>query len=119
MMGMSGKAAALIVLMLSVLVVLAVHATMAQTTGSPAQVPAPQAAPPAPGLSGDVKQVEGTIQKVTGDKVTLADGTELTIPSGLTSVKRSDLKPGASVKASYEEKGSQKMVTSIQVEPSR
>ena len=116
---MSGKVVVLIVLMLSALVILAVHATMAQTTGSPAQGPAPQAAPAAPGLSGDVKQVEGTIQKVTGDKVTLADGTELTIPSSLSTVKRSDLKPGASVKASYEEKGSQKMVTSIQVEPSR
>jgi hypothetical protein len=56
---------------------------------------------------------------VTGDTVTLADGTALTIPTNLTSVRRSDLKPGASVKASYEDKSGQKVVTSIEVEPSR
>lgn len=59
--------------------------------------------------------IEGKIQNVMGSKITLGDGTELTIPAGLK-VQRSDLKAGASVKASYEEKGGQKVVTSITVE---
>jgi hypothetical protein len=113
---MSGKTITLLIgLMLSALVIIAVGTALAQTP-SGAQVPAPQV--PAPGLAGDNKQVEGTIQKVTGDTITLADGTELTLPRNLT-FQRDELKPGASVKASYEEKSGQKMVTSIQVGPSR
>ena len=119
MMKLSGNVVAVVIgLMLSVVVVATVGTSMAQTKSAPApgQAPAPQV--PAPGMPGDARQVQGTIQNVTGDMVTLADGTELMIPASL-SVSRDDLKPGASVKASYEEKGSQKVVTAIHVEPSR
>jgi hypothetical protein len=50
--------------------------------------------------------VEGKIVNVSGAKVTLADGTELMIPSTVK-VQRADLKPGATVKASFEERGGQ------------
>jgi hypothetical protein len=59
--------------------------------------------------------VEGKIVNVSGAKVTLADGTELMIPSSVK-VQRADLKPGATVKASFEERGGQKIVTAIAVE---
>ena len=59
--------------------------------------------------------VEGKIVNVSGAKVTLADGTELMIPSSVK-VQRADLKPGATVKASFEERGGQKVVTAIAVE---
>jgi Protein of unknown function (DUF1344) len=119
MIGMSGKAVAVAIgLMLSALVVMAVGPALAQTPVAPsaggAQTPALQVPPPA--MTGDAKRVEGKIQEVTGDTVTLADGTKLTIPAN-RSGQRDDLKPGASVKASFEEKGGQKVVTSIQVEP--
>jgi hypothetical protein len=119
MIGMSGKAVAVAIgLMLSALVVMAVGPALAQTPVAPsaggAQTPALQVPPPA--MTGDAKRVEGKIQEVTGDTVTLADGTKLTMPAN-RSGQRDDLKPGASVKASFEEKGGQKVVTSIQVEP--
>jgi Protein of unknown function (DUF1344) len=119
MIGMSGKAVAVAIgLMLSALVVMAVGPALAQTPVAPsaggAQTPALQVPPPA--MTGDAKRVEGKIQEVTGNTVTLADGTKLTIPAN-RSGQRDDLKPGASVKASFEEKGGQKVVTSIQVEP--
>jgi hypothetical protein len=62
--------------------------------------------------------IEGKIAKVSGANVTLADGTDLMIPSDVK-VQRSDLKPGATVKASFEERGGQKVVTAISVEPTK
>ncbi len=62
------------------------------------------------------KQIEGKIKTVAGNKVTLTDGTVLTIPAGVK-VEQADLKPGATVKASYEEKGGQKVVTDLRVQP--
>jgi Protein of unknown function (DUF1344) len=116
MMEMASKAVAVVIgLMLSALVVMAVGPALAQTPVAPsAQAPALQGPPPI--MTGNAKRVEGKIQEVTGNTVTLADGTKLTIPAN-QSVQRDDLKPGASVKASFEEKGGQKVVTSIQVEP--
>jgi hypothetical protein len=78
--------------------------TMAQTKDKSTQAPMAE------------KQIEGKIQKVAGNKVTLTDGTELTIPASVK-VQQKDLKPGATVKASYEEKGGQKVVTNLQVQP--
>jgi hypothetical protein len=49
--------------------------------------------------------------------VTLDDGTMLTIPPTLK-VEKQALKPGTSVKASYEEKGGQKVATAFMVMPS-
>jgi hypothetical protein len=64
------------------------------------------------------KEVEGKIKIMdgSGKRVTLEDGTTLTIPDSLKAA-RGSLKEGAIVKASYEEKGGEKVVTSIQVLP--
>jgi ribosomal protein S1 len=64
--------------------------------------------------------VQGKIKSVdaTGKMVTLDDGTKLMIPPTLT-VEKQALKPGANVKASYEEKDGQKVATSFMVMPAR
>lgn len=64
--------------------------------------------------------VEGKVKSVdtSGRVVTLEDGTMLTIPS-TAKVDRNALKPGAVVKASFEEKGGEKVVTAIQVTPAK
>ena len=69
----------------------------------------------APGAS-QTKQVEGKITSVdpSGRMLTLDDGTQLTIPP-TANIKRETLKEGAMVKASYEDRGGQKVVTSMQV----
>ncbi len=68
-----------------------------------------------PGQSG---QAEGKIMSVdpSGRMLTLEDGTMLTIPPS-AQVRQDLLKEGAVVKASFEEKDGQKIVTSIEVEP--
>lgn len=60
--------------------------------------------------------VQGKVKTVDqdGKAVTLEDGTKLMIPA-TAKVDKNALKPGASVKASFEEKDGQKVVTSIQV----
>ena len=65
-------------------------------------------------------EVQGKIKSVdaSGRMVTLDDGTQLTLPPTLT-VEKQSLKPGASVKASYEEKDGQKVATSFMVLPAR
>lgn len=81
-----------------------------------------QAGPQAPGAPGAAKpqQVEGKIKSVdpSGRMVELEDGTKLTIPPALN-VPRESLKEGAILKASFEERGGQKVVTSMQVEPTK
>jgi Cu/Ag efflux protein CusF len=64
--------------------------------------------------------VEGKIKSVdaSGRMVTLEDGTTLTIPPD-AKVDKSALKPGATVKASFEDKAGQKVVTTIQVAPAK
>jgi uncharacterized protein DUF1344 len=64
--------------------------------------------------------VEGQIKSVdtSGRVVTLEDGTMLTIPP-TARVDKNALKPGATVKASFEEKGGEKVVTAIQVTPAK
>ena len=68
-----------------------------------------------PGQSG---QAEGKIKSVdpSGRLLTLEDGTMLTIPPSAR-VRQDLLREGAIVKASFEEKDGQKLVTSIEVEP--
>jgi len=60
------------------------------------------------------KRVEGTIKSVQGSTVTLDDGTTLSIPSSVK-VSRDQLKPGAMIVAEYEERGGQKVATSVQI----
>src|SRR5262249_15932980 len=64
--------------------------------------------------------VEGKIKSVdpSGKIVTLDDGTQLTIPQ-IVAGEMKVLQPGASVKASYEEKDGQKVATSFMVMPAR
>ncbi|PYN35249.1 MAG: hypothetical protein DME01_12375 [Candidatus Rokuibacteriota bacterium] len=64
--------------------------------------------------------VQGKIKSVdpSGKIVTLDDGTQLMIPPTL-SVEKQALKPGANVKASYEEKDGRKVATSFMVMPAR
>lgn len=64
--------------------------------------------------------VQGKIKSVdpSGKMVTLDDGTMLTIPPTLK-IEKQALKPGASVKASYEEKGGEKVATALTVMPAR
>ncbi len=57
------------------------------------------------------QRVEGTIKAVSGNMVTLEDGTKLSIPSSVKVGK--DLKPGAQITAEYEERGGQKVATSV------
>jgi len=66
------------------------------------------------------EDVQGKIKSVdaSGKMVTLDDGTQLMIPPTLK-VEKQALKPGANVKASYEEKDGQKVATSFMVMPAR
>lgn len=65
-------------------------------------------------------EVQGKIKSVdsSGRMVTLDDGTQLTLPPTIT-VEKQALKPGANVKASYEEKDGQKVATTFMVMPAR
>jgi len=59
-------------------------------------------------------EIEGKVTAVDAAGITLEDGTQLTIPPTVR-FERMAVKPGATVKASYEEKDGQKVVTRIQV----
>jgi len=63
-------------------------------------------------------EVQGKIKSfdAAGSTVVLEDGTQLMIPPTVR-VERQALKPGANVKASFEEKDGQKIATSIAVMP--
>ena len=62
--------------------------------------------------------VQGKVKSVdpSGTKVTLEDGTQLTIPGNLD-LRGKALKPGADVRVIYADRGSDKVVTSIEVRP--
>jgi Cu/Ag efflux protein CusF len=91
-----------------VFVLLFVSLVGAQTN----KAPAPAAKPPAAAttdVSGKIKSIDPA-----GGTVLLEDGTRLVIPDSVK-VDRGALKAGATVKASVENKGGQKVVTAIQV----
>ena len=107
-------------------------AVLAQTTDKPGgptaptkgghtspSVPNPGAkdTPAASPAMSEGKQIEGTVTKVMGNKVTLSDGTQLTVPAD-AKFSRADLKTGASIKASYEERNGEKVMTGLEVAPS-
>jgi hypothetical protein len=62
------------------------------------------------------KTIQGKVQAVDpgGKSVTLDDGTKLMIPDSVQ-YSKADLKAGAAVKASYEEKDGQKILTNLEV----
>ncbi len=70
----------------------------------------------APPAAGKMQQIEGKIKSLdpSGRMLTLEDGTQLTIPPSVN-VPRESLKEGAIVKASFEERSGQKVVTSLEV----
>lgn len=106
----------LLAVLLGVLVVtsLGVSDTMAQM--NPAQQKTDQAQPRSmePKIETMSQKVEGTIKAVQGNMVTLEDGTRLSIPSSVK-VAKNQLKPGVQISAEYEEKGGQKVATSVQI----
>ena len=71
----------------------------------------------APSIGG-MQQIQGKIQSMdpSGRMLTLEDGTQLTIPPTVT-VPGGVLKEGAIVKASFEERAGQKVVTRLEVQP--
>lgn len=79
-----------------------------------ALVVAPVMAQQAP--AGGAKTIEGKVMAVdpSGKSLTLDDGTKLSIPESVK-FSRADLKPGAAVKAAYEEKDGQKILTNLEV----
>ncbi len=92
------------------LVFVLVFASLVGAQTGQAPVPASKVAPIAKTeVSGKIKSVDPA-----GTTVLLEDGTRLMIP-GSVNVNPAALKAGATVKASIEEKGGQKMVTAIQV----
>jgi len=82
--------------------------------GALAQMPKSDSAQPKSMEMKADKRVEGTIKSVQGSTVTLDDGTTLSIPSSVK-VSRDQLKPGAMIVAEYEERGGQKVATSVQI----
>jgi len=78
--------------------------------------PGPPATAPAQPGAAMQKEVEGKIKTMdtSGKSVTLEDGTTLTIPDSLKAA-RGALREGAMVKATYEDRGGEKVVTSIEV----
>jgi hypothetical protein len=57
-------------------------------------------------------EVEGRVRDVKGDQITLDSGMKLTVPK--TEAKSNELKAGSKIKATYEEKGGKKVVTSLE-----
>jgi hypothetical protein len=74
----------------------------------PKQVPEP-AASASTQITGKVKSVDGTL-------LTLTDGVQLVFFPGFTE-QHGELKPGATIKASYAETAGRKVATSIRVDP--
>ena len=58
-------------------------------------------------------EVEGRVRNVKGDQITLASGMKLTVPK--TEAKANELKAGSKIKATYEEIGGKKVVTSLEI----
>jgi Cu/Ag efflux protein CusF len=92
----------------------ALFATLTAIAVLGALVVAPVMAQQAP--ASGAKTIEGKVMAVdpAGKSVTLDDGTKLTIPDSVK-VSNADLKPGAAVKAAYEEKDGQKILTHLEI----
>ena len=58
-------------------------------------------------------EASGRVVTVSGEKVTLDNGTELTVPK--SQAKSNELKQGSMIKATYEERDGKKIVTSFQI----
>jgi Cu/Ag efflux protein CusF len=58
-------------------------------------------------------EVEGRVVTVKGEQITLDDGTQLTVPK--SQAQAQELKQGAKIKATYEERDGKKVVNSLQI----
>jgi Cu/Ag efflux protein CusF len=94
--------------------VLATIVAVAVLAMSFAWVPVAMAQQPAAPTKAEKQEVQGAVKSVDAAKktVTLQDGTTLIVAD---EAKLKDLKPGAMIKASYQDQGGQKMATSIEV----
>jgi hypothetical protein len=68
---------------------------------------------PAPSSS---TRITGKVRSVDGHLLTLTDGVQLVFFPGFTE-QHGELRPGATIKASYAETAGRKVVTSIRVDP--
>ena len=81
-------------------------------------MPVPHADPkqaPEPAASASTR-ISGKVQSVDGHLLTLTDGVQLVFFPGFTE-QHGELKPGATIKASYAETAGRKVATSIRVDP--
>ena len=91
-----------------------VCAQPSQNQPMPIPDPDPKHAPePAPSSS---TRITGKVRSVDGHLLTLTDGVQLVFFPGLTE-QHGELKPGATIKASYAETAGRKVATSIRVDP--
>ena len=90
-------------------------ATLAVLACSGMPIPGARAQQPTMQQPGTMKgpEVEGRVRDVKGDQVTLNDGTQLTVPK--SQAKMGELKPGNKIKATYQERNGQKIVTSLRI----
>ena len=95
--------------------VVAIVGTLAMLGAAAAQYSAP-APPAATAPAGTEKSIDGTVKSLdaSGKMLTLQDGTQLMIPADVK-ISRTELKAGATVRVSYEEKGGQKVVKHLEV----
>jgi len=95
--------------------VVAIVGTLAMLGAAAAQYSAP-APPAATAPAGTEKRIDGTVKSLdaSGKMLTLQDGTQLMIPADVK-ISRTELKAGATVRVSYEEKGGQKVVKNLEV----
>jgi Cu/Ag efflux protein CusF len=59
------------------------------------------------------QQVVGRVQDVKGDQVTMDDGTLLTVPA--SQAKPGVLKPGSTIKYTFQQRSGKKVVTSLEI----
>ena len=100
-------------------VAIALAAVIMTAAPATAQTSPPPAEPQkSPGLLGDQQLIEDTIKSVDrrGVNIILEDGTSLIVPVSLEFDRR-ELRPGASVKAQYEEREGKKFTTTLILEP--
>jgi hypothetical protein len=86
------------------------------TQGLPMPVPHPDPKQvPEPAASASTR-ITGKVKSVDGPLLTLTDGVQLVFFPGFTE-QHGELKPGATIKASYAETAGRKVATSIRVDP--
>src|SRR5215472_8882437 len=96
--------------------VVAIVGTLVMLGTAAAQYSAP-APPAATAPAGTEMSIDGTVKSLdaSGKMLTLQDGTQLMIPADVK-ISRTELKAGATVRVSYEEKGGQKVVKTLEVQ---